>query len=71
MDEVLLYVFSPDEYETYMSAPERDYDYLLEFKDYDTYLSIYKRPYLEEFLKYLRENTEPVLYCTGVRSYVE
>mmetsp|Transcript_4520 Transcript_4520/g.4994 ORF Transcript_4520/g.4994 Transcript_4520/m.4994 type:complete len:278 (-) Transcript_4520:209-1042(-) len=71
MDEVLLHAFAPSEEETYMNAPQRDYDALLHFKKYDTYLSIYLREHLDEFLNYLKENTEPVLYCTGEKDYIE
>jgi len=71
MDEVLLYVFYPDEHEGYLQSPLRDYDHLLEFKKYDTYLSIYKREYLDDFMAYLKENTEPVLFCTGEQEYID
>lgn len=71
MDEVLLYVFYPDENEGYLQAPLRDYDMVIDFKKYDTYLSIYKREYLDEFLSYLKEHTEPVLFCTGEKDYID
>jgi len=71
MDEVLLFVFYPDEYEGYLQSPLRDYDYLLEFKKYDTFLSVYKREYLDQFLAYLKENTEAVLFCAGEKEYVD
>lgn len=50
---------------------KRDTDFCLEYKEYDTYLSVYKRPNLDGFLKYLKENTEPILYTNGVKSYVD
>ena len=71
MDEVLLYVFAPDEHEAYLSQPIMDYDFCVYYQDYDIYLNIYKRPYLKEFLEYLKQNTEPVLYTKGVKSYVD
>ena len=84
MDEVLLFVFYPDEYEGYLQSPLRfiswhfqfstrirDYDYLLEFKKYDTFLSVYKREYLDRFLDYLKNNTEPILFTTGEKEYVD
>ncbi len=49
----------------------RDYDYLLEFKKYDTFLSVYKREYLDRFLDYLKNNTEAILYTTGEKEYVD
>lgn len=54
-----------------MSAPQSEFDYLLNYEEYDTYLSVYKRPYLDEFLAYLKENTEAILYTNGVRSYID
>ena len=48
-----------------------DYDYCVYYQDFDIYLNIYKRPYLKEFLEYLRLNTEPILYTKGVKSYVD
>jgi TFIIF-interacting CTD phosphatase-like protein len=71
MDEVLLYVFAPDEHEAYISQPMQDFDFCVYYPDFDIYLNIYKRPYLKEFLEYLRENTEPILYTKGVKSYVD
>ncbi|KAL4433541.1 hypothetical protein ABPG74_002938 [Tetrahymena malaccensis] len=71
MDEILFYTFVPDEHEAYINAPLKDHDYYFELPEYDTYLSVYKRPHLEEFLKYLRENTEPILFTKGVKSYAE
>eukprot|EP01017_Pseudomicrothorax_dubius_P040847 TRINITY_DN6470_c0_g1_i1.p1 TRINITY_DN6470_c0_g1~~TRINITY_DN6470_c0_g1_i1.p1 ORF type:complete len:201 (-),score=33.98 TRINITY_DN6470_c0_g1_i1:37-639(-) len=71
MDEVLLHVFYPDEDEAYMHAPLRDYDYYTEYPEYSTYLSVYKREHYDEFLDYLAENCEPIIFSTGVKSYVD
>lgn len=49
----------------------RDHDYYFELPEYDTYLSVYRRPYLDEFLAYLREHTEPILYTKSVKCYAE
>lgn len=49
----------------------RKYDYYTEFDEYDACLSIYKRKNLQNFLNYLSEECEPVLWSTGVQSYVE
>jgi len=71
MDEILFYTFVPDEHEAYINAPLRDHDYYFHLPEFDTYLSIYKRPHLDEFLKFLRENTEPILFTKGAKSYAE
>lgn len=49
----------------------RDHDYYFELTEYDLYLSVYRRPGLDEFLTYLRENTEPILFTKGVKAYAE
>lgn len=70
MDEVLSYTFTPDE-EGYMMAPRRKEDFHLWFEEYECLLNIYKRKNLDNFLSYLNEECEPVIFSTGVRSYVE
>ena len=65
MDEVLIYTFTPDE-EGYMLAPMRKYDFYHEFDEYDELLSIYKRKNLDNFLNYVSEECEPVIFSTGV-----
>jgi len=71
MDETLLYTFYPDEQEAYLLAPSRDYDYYVDFPEHKTFLSIYLRNNFKEFLCYLQENFEPILYCNGVKEYVD
>ena len=71
MDEILFYTFVPDEHEAYINAPLRDHDFYFHLPEFDTYLSVYKRPHLDEFLKFLRENTEPFLFTKGAKSYAD
>jgi TFIIF-interacting CTD phosphatase-like protein len=70
MDEVLSFTFTPDE-EGYLTAPRRKHDFHLWFEDYECLLNIYKRKNLDNFLSYLSEECEPVIFSTGVKSYVE
>ena len=70
MDEVLSFTFIPDQ-EGYMMSPRRKEDFHLWFEDYECLLNIYKRKNLDNFLAYLSEECEPVVFSTGVRSYVE
>ena len=54
-----------------MMSPRRKEDFHLWFEDYECLLNIYKRKNLDNFLAYLSEECEPVVFSTGVRSYVE
>ncbi|EGR28390.1 NLI interacting factor-like phosphatase family protein, putative [Ichthyophthirius multifiliis] len=83
LDDILVHTFQPDEHEAYLNAPlryflqkirinnkkKRDHDFYFELKEYDTYVSVYKRPYLDDFLKYIRENHEAILFTRGVKEY--
>lgn len=71
MDETILYTFYPDEHEAYLLAPSRDYDYYAELPEHNTFLSIYLRNNFKEFLSYLQENFEPILFCNGEKVYVD
>ena len=70
MDQVLMYAFAPDQ-EGYLLAPLRNYDFYAEYEEYEALLSIYKRKNLDNFINYLSEECEPILWSTGVPSYVE
>lgn len=39
--------------------------------EYETYLSIYKRPHMDTFLNYLGENTELVVFSYGTQPFVD
>jgi len=67
---VLSYTFTPDE-EGYLLSPLRKHDFYYEYEDYDSLLTIYKRKNLDNFLSYISEECEPVLWSTGVQSYVD
>lgn len=43
----------------------------MEFPEYSTLLSVYKRSNMDIFLKYLAENTEPILFSNGTKAYVD
>ena len=43
----------------------------MEFKEFNTYLNIYKRKNLDQFLKYIKENCEGVIFSAGIKSYVD
>jgi hypothetical protein len=70
MDDVLAYTFTPDE-EGYLMSPRRKEDFHLWFEDYECLLNVYKRKNLDNFLSYLSEECEPVIFSAGVKSYVE
>lgn len=50
IDEVLMYSFAPDPRENWMTAPIRNWDYSVGLPEFDTWIDIYKREHLEEFL---------------------
>lgn len=70
MDDVLAFTFTPDE-EGYLMSPRRKEDFHLWFEDYECLLNIYKRKNLDNFLSYLSEECEPVVFSAGVNSYVQ
>lgn len=71
MDDVLLFTFYPDEQEAYLNSPKRDADFYLDLPEHNTYLNIYKRNHLDKFLNYIKENCEPILFCNGLKDYVD
>eukprot|EP01016_Furgasonia_blochmanni_P008167 TRINITY_DN13286_c0_g1_i2.p1 TRINITY_DN13286_c0_g1~~TRINITY_DN13286_c0_g1_i2.p1 ORF type:complete len:301 (+),score=63.87 TRINITY_DN13286_c0_g1_i2:159-1061(+) len=71
MDDVLLHTFYPDDREGYLHAPQRDFDFYMDFPEYGTFLSVYKRENLAKFLEYLQENCEAVIFSAGVKLYVD
>lgn len=72
LDEVLLFSFIPDENVGMFDMPKlKDYDVRIELTEYKTFAFIYYRDYLEEFLNYIDEHFEPVLYTTGEKFYVD
>lgn len=71
MDETLLYSFYPDEHEAYLLAPSRDHDYFVDLPEHQTSVNIYLRNHFHEFLAYLKENCEPILFCNGTKAYVD
>ena len=71
LDEVLMYSFAPDPRENWMTAPIRHWDYSVGLPEFDTWVDIYKREHLDELLKYLLSETEPVIWSCGHPSYVK
>jgi TFIIF-interacting CTD phosphatase-like protein len=72
MDEVLLYSYIPDENMGMYDMPKfKDYDMRIELTEYKTFAFIYFRDYLEEFLNFIDEKYEPILYTTGEKFYVD
>ena len=70
LDEVLIYTFTPDE-QGYLLAPMRPYDYYREMDEYDALMSIYLRKNLKNFLNYLTEECEPIIWTCGVPQYAQ
>jgi TFIIF-interacting CTD phosphatase-like protein len=72
LDEVLLFSYIPDENLGMHEFPKyKEYDYRIELTDYKTFAFLYYRDYLAEFLNYIDDNFEPILYTTGDQLYVD
>jgi len=72
MDEVLFYTYIPDENLSMFQMPKfKEYDMRIDLVDYKTFAFIYYRDYLEEFLNYIDNKFEPILYSTGDKLYVD
>jgi TFIIF-interacting CTD phosphatase-like protein len=72
LDDVLLHSFVPDENLGMSEMPKyRDYNFRIELNDYKTFAFLYYRDYLEEFLHYIDQNFEPILYSTAEKIYVD
>jgi len=72
LDEVLLFSYIPDENLGMHEFPKnKEYNYRIELTEYKTFAFLYYRDYLEEFLTYIDENFEPILYTTGDKFYVD
>jgi TFIIF-interacting CTD phosphatase-like protein len=72
MDEILFYSYLPDENMGLYDMPKfKEYDLRIELADYKTFAFIYFRDHLEEFLNFLDEKFEPILYTTGERIYID
>ena len=50
LDEVLIYSFAPDPRENWMTAPIRHWDYSVELTEFETWIDIFKREHLDEFM---------------------
>ncbi len=77
LEDVLYHTFYPDENEGYMSQPLAKYDKYLEFKDEEGELqliSIYWRPFMWEFIDYLKENQswlEVIVFTSASKQYTD
>jgi TFIIF-interacting CTD phosphatase-like protein len=72
LDEVLLYTYLPDENMGLYDIPKsKKFDMKIELRDYKTFAFIYFRDHLEEFLNYVDEKFETILYSTGEKKYVD
>jgi TFIIF-interacting CTD phosphatase-like protein len=72
LDEVLLYSYIPDENLGLFDMPKfREYDYRIDLPEYKTFALIFLRDYYDEFLDFLQDNFEPILYTTGEKLYTD
>lgn len=71
LDDIFLHAYFPDEYEGYLFRPSKEEDYYIDLPEYNTDLHLYKRDNCDEFLEYLANECEAVLYATGSKTYVD
>lgn len=71
-DDILAYAYIPDENFGMSDLPKhRDYNFRLELPEYKTFAFVFLRDNIEEFLNFINENFEPILYTTGERNYID
>jgi len=72
VDDILLYTYIPDENFGMSEIPKhKDYDFRLELPEYKTFAYVFLRENFNEFVEFISENFEPVLYSTGEKTYVD
>ena len=75
LEGIIYQSFLPHFNEGYIYQPKRKYDEYIEFKEKTTneifLINLYLRPYYKEFLKYLSENTETILYTYTKKFYTD
>ena len=71
LDETLCYVYHPDDASGFQYQPDIKEDAKIDYKSEKTILFVYKRPNLDNFLDYLDQNFEPIIWSTGVQEYVD
>eukprot|EP00340_Litonotus_pictus_P006662 CAMPEP_0170528016 /NCGR_PEP_ID=MMETSP0209-20121228/13527_1 /TAXON_ID=665100 ORGANISM="Litonotus pictus, Strain P1" /NCGR_SAMPLE_ID=MMETSP0209 /ASSEMBLY_ACC=CAM_ASM_000301 /LENGTH=316 /DNA_ID=CAMNT_0010818971 /DNA_START=57 /DNA_END=1007 /DNA_ORIENTATION=+ len=69
-DDLLLYSHVPDENFSMQFSPKlRDFDFKLHFQKQNSTVYVYLRDYAEEFLKFMKDEFNLVLYGTGSAEY--
>lgn len=48
----------------------REYDYYIDLPELETFVHVYKRDHLDEFLEFWMREFEPVIWSSGHPSYV-
>jgi TFIIF-interacting CTD phosphatase-like protein len=71
-DDILLYNFIPDDNFGMSEIPKhKDFDFRLELPEYKTFAYVFLRENFNEFMEFINENFEPILYSTGEKNYVD
>lgn len=75
LEGIIYQSFTPHFNEGYIYQPKRKYDEYLEYKDNSEnkmyLINLYLRPHYKEFLNYLKENTETILYTYTQKFYTD
>jgi len=72
VDDILVYTYIPDENFGMSDIPKhKDYDFRLELPEYKTFAYVFLRDNFAEFMDFISENFEPILYSTAERNYID
>jgi TFIIF-interacting CTD phosphatase-like protein len=72
IDDVLLFSYIPDENFGMADLPKhREYDFRIELPENKTFAFIFLRDNYKEFIEYIHENFEPIIFSTGEKFYID
>lgn len=75
IDDTILHTYLYDENFGFMSDPApREPEYKFTIGERNVPIKVYARPYMKEFLQFLKENKdiiEPIIYTSGMFEYAE
>ena len=69
IDDFLAYTIVPSNHFGINENEAANYDYRIDFPEYQTFVYVFLRPDYDKFIDFLAENTEPVVYTTAEPIY--
>jgi len=72
IDDVLLFSYIPDENFGMADLPKhREYNFRVELPENKTFAFVFLRDYFKEFIEFIHENFEPIIFSTGEKFYID